>query len=106
MHRLIMDPPKGMEVDHKDGNTTNCQRSNLRVCTRQENVKNTSKRSHNTSGYKGVSWFKPNKKWGVHIGFDKNKLFLGLFKDKIEAAKAYDEAARKYHGEFAKLNFP
>jgi hypothetical protein len=105
MHRLLTEAPKGREVDHKDGNGLNNQRVNLRVCTDQENRQNRCKPSHNKSGYKGVSWHKRSKKWHAQIGANGIKMkSLGYFTNKIEAAKAYDSAARKYHGEYARLN--
>lgn len=56
--------------------------------------------------YKGVSWKKDICKWTAKIGVDYKSIYLGCFENEIEAAKAYDEAAMKYHGEFACLNFP
>ena len=58
------------------------------------------------SKYKGVHWHKNHRKWLARITFEKNTIHLGYFRNEIEAAKAYDEAAKKYHGEFASLNFP
>lgn len=105
MHRFIMDPPANMEVDHVDRNTTNCQRHNLRICSRFENMRNTSKRE-NRSGFRGVYWYQSPKSWGARIVMNKKHIFLGLFENKEDAARSYDEAAKKYHKEFARLNFP
>ncbi len=106
LHRLIMQALPGQLVDHIDGNTSDNRRVNLRICTQAENIRNRGKPVVNSSGYKGVSWDKARQKWQVHIaalGVRKN---LGRFVDKLEAARAYDTAAKIYHGEFARLNFP
>jgi len=105
MHRVIMNAPEGMLVDHKDRNTLNNQVHNLRICTNSQNASNSGKQSDNTSGYKGVT--KP--KWGgwrAAIKVNGKTIYLKKWKTKEEAARAYDEAAKKYHGEFASLNFP
>lgn len=104
LHRLIMNAPKGMSIDHINGDKSDNRKSNLRICTNSENLRNRGSQSNNTSGYKGVSWSKELKKWRTQICINKKHIHVGLFKDKIEAAKAYNEAAIKYHGEFAKLN--
>ena len=61
---------------------------------------------HKSSKYKGFHWNKRNKKWAAQITCDHKRHHLGYFVDEIDAAKAYDKAARKYHGEFAQPNFP
>lgn len=104
MHVMLMNPPKGYVVDHIDHNGLNNQRSNLRICTALGNAQHAKIRKDNTSGFKGVSWHKPNKQWIVYINVSKNRIFIGGFKDKIKAAKAYNRAAKKYHGEFAFFN--
>lgn len=108
MHRIVMDLPIGepQEIDHIDGNGLNNQKANLRVCTRSENMRNTGVHVDNTSGYKGVTWHGQNKKWQVFIRDDGKPRYLGTFTCLIKAAKAYDAGARKYHGEFARCNFP
>jgi hypothetical protein len=99
IHRLIMNPPKNMMVDHKDNNGLNNQRSNLRICTNAQNIMNANKFKRKCSSkYKGVSKLNP---WRASIG---NKT-LGNFKTEIEAAKAYDIAAKELYKEFARLNF-
>ncbi|MDD5551392.1 MAG: HNH endonuclease [Candidatus Omnitrophica bacterium] len=104
MHRFIMNPPKGMMVDHRDGNGLNNQKSNLRICTRAENMMNRGKQPNNTSGYKGV---RINK--GIiiaQIGFKNWNYHIGCFPDKESAARAYDKRAKELFGDFARLNFP
>jgi hypothetical protein len=94
----------GMQADHKDGNGLNNQSKNLRVCTEPQNKMNKGKYKNNTSGYKGVSWNKNLRKWSVKLQVNKKQINLGYFTDKIEAAKAYNQAALRHHGEFARLN--
>lgn len=109
MHRFLMEVPKEKEVDHIDGNGLNNQKSNLRICSRQENLRNQKLSVRNKSGFKGVSWSSRTKKWVSQIGITINKKEtiknLGYFKSKEEAAKTYDNAAKELFGEFAKLNF-
>ena len=104
MHRVIMDPPEGVFVDHRNRNKLDNRRSNLRLCTKSQNNMNQSKRRDNTSGYVGVCWFKPRKKWRVEIRVEGKRIFVGSYANKIEAARFYNMAAMKYHGYFAKLN--
>lgn len=104
LHRLILDAPKGMQVDHINGNRLDNRRENLRICTQAENCKNRKESKNNTSGYKGVSICSQTKKYKAVIQLNRKKIFLGRFKTAKEAAIAYNEAAVKYHGEFANLN--
>jgi len=103
MHREIMKAPPELQVDHIDGNTLNNQKSNLRICTRNQNNINRISKS-GVSGYKGVYWFKPDQKWRAKIKLNKKEMLLGYFKCAKEAAMKYDEAAIKLFGEFAKTN--
>jgi len=105
LHRMILklDDSK-IFVDHINGNPLDNRKSNLRICNRQENSRNRGAQKDNKSGYKGVSWHKQHLKWYASIVVNQKHIFLGLFHDKSEASKAYNEAAIKYFGEFAKLN--
>jgi len=105
LHRFILglENPK-IIVDHIDGDELNCQRSNMRVCTNAENLRNRGKQKNNTSGFKGVIWYAPSRKWRAQIKLNGNRKHLGHFDNIIDAARAYDEAAVKYFGEFAQLN--
>ena len=105
MHRLILDAPAGVEVDHRDGNGLNNQLTNLRLATDSENGRNRRLPINSTSGFKGVSWDRNTRKWRAVIRVDGKKHHLGLFTDPIDAALAYDTAARELHGEFAHPNF-
>lgn len=105
MHREITGAPEDKVVDHIDNDGLNNRRSNLRVCTHKQNSRNA--RSHKgTSKYKGVCLHKQYGKWQTAIGCDGKKVLIGYFDDETEAAKAYDEYARKLFGEYAYLNFP
>lgn len=114
MHKFLIHPPDGYLVDHKDGNTLNNQKSNLRICNQSQNCQNRSTRVNKTSLYKGVSLLTQKKKykskiyiwqtWHAHIMTNGTAIKLGSFKNERDAAMAYNEAALKYHGEFAKLN--
>jgi len=105
LHRVILDAKKGQFVDHVDGDGLNNTRKNLRLCTHIENSRNKGLTVKNTSGFKGVYWYKPLAKWQSYITNAGKRLHLGYFKDKKEAARSYDEAAKRLHGVFARLNF-
>ena len=107
-----MNAKKGEMIDHRNHNGLDCQRRNLRKCTQSENSMNMVKqRGHKTSAYKGV-WITKSihkgivyKYWYAGIRVDYKLIHLGSFKTEIEAAHAYDNAARKHFGEFANTNF-
>ena len=114
MHRVIINAPKGIPVDHINGNPLDNRKENLRVCTHQENCRNRGKPKNNKSGYKGVSYMKKSKDminehskpWKTQITFNGNPITIGMYKTKEEAARAYDQKAIELFGEFAQLNFP
>jgi hypothetical protein len=94
-------------VDHKNTNSLDNRRQNLRLATHSQNSCNTRRDKSNTySRYRGVSFSKRKSKWFSAIRANGRKLWLGYFNNEIDAAVAYDEAARKYHKDFAQLNFP
>lgn len=104
MHREIMNPPKGMYVDHINGNGLDNRRKNLRVCTNQENSFN-AKSFKKTKGF----YFRKDclaKPYQVHIMVDYKKIHIGYFATEQEAGIAYNQAAKKYFGDFARLNDP
>lgn len=94
------------EVDHRNHNTLDHRRDNLRKCTRIQNMQNQGLSAKNKSGFKGVSWRKELGNWRARIQTNGKEITIGCFPSAEEGARAYDEAARKYHGEFAHLNFP
>ena len=101
MHNLIVDFPK---PDHIDGNGLNNQRSNLRSATRAQNGQNRRKQPGTSSRYKGVT--KKRRRWTARITYNGTRRSLGTFASEEEAALAYDAAARKLFGEYARPNFP
>ncbi len=102
MHRFIAGTTG--DVDHRDGDGLNNRRTNLRPCTDIQNGGNQKIAKNNTSGFKGVSWHKPTGKWIAHVYINRKQVHLGLFADKIDAARAYNLAAVEHFGDFARLN--
>lgn len=106
MHQQIM---HCRWLDHKDGNGLNNQKINLRKATQSQQEANKKLRRDNTSGYKGVVWFRRDKCWKAQIGGQRRRRknrHIGYFNTAEEAARAYDHAAIESFGEFARLNFP
>jgi hypothetical protein len=110
LHRVVVRAGPSEQVDHRDLNTLDCRRQNLRIATDQQN--NANRRKHagpnreTSSKYKGVNQPADYNKWIACITVNDKTLRVGTFKKEIDAARAYDAAARKYFGEFAFLNFP
>ena len=100
-HKLIK---KGQPIDHKNGNTLDNRKVNLRPCTTSQNFQNAKKQRNCTSKYKGVCWHKSARKWVAYAGPHGKQKTLGHFENEKDAARAYDEYARKNYGEFARLN--
>jgi len=106
MHREVANTPDGMVCDHINGNSLDNRKANLRSATHMQNSWNTRKSSQSCSSkYKGVTFYKMDQKWHAQISVNGKRIFLGTFEGEKEAAKEYDKAAKKYFGEFAKLNF-
>lgn len=110
LHRVVMgftdrhtgEQLDSRDVDHRDRNTFNNQRGNLRPCSRPEGTRN--KRAYSGNQYKGVS--KAGKKWQARIHDNHTAYYLGVYLAPEEAARAYDRKAIELFGEFAGLNFP
>jgi hypothetical protein len=104
MHRVILGYTGKLVVDHINGDSLDNRKKNLRICSHRDNIINSGMRKNNTSGFKGVTWREKNHRWVVTIQTGERQIEIGTFVDKIEAAIAYNDAAKKYHGEFARLN--
>jgi hypothetical protein len=107
MHRVITDAPKGILVDHENGDGLVNHRWNLRVATSSQNGQNKRKQANaKWSKYKGVTFIERDRKWKAAIWTNGKYYFLGYFQIEEDAAMAYDRAALEMFGEFARLNFP
>jgi len=104
MHRLILKPEKNMVIDHLNGDGLDNRKCNLRICTHAENMRNSKISINNKSGYKGVSYQENRNNYRAQIKFNNKTINIGDFIDPIDAARAYNDAALKYHGEFANIN--
>lgn len=105
LHREILKAPPEMEIDHISGDTLDNQKKNLRMCIHAENNRNKGLKSTNKSGYKGVYWNKRSGKWSAQIRVNYKAIYLGLFNNREDAARAYDKIALEKFGKFASLNF-
>src|SRR3989304_3991655 len=106
MHRLIVDLLPNEDVDHKDDDGLNNQKDNLRKCSRSQNLQNKRKfpKDFSTSQYKGVCWDKVNQNWKSRIYIEGRRICIGNFNSEIIAAIAYNNAARSFFGDFARIN--
>ena len=103
MHRVIMDTPKHMKVDHRNGDGLfNCKK-NLRICTHQENKFNQQSQKNNRLGIKGVCWREDRKKYQAQIKINGKPIYLGLFNISGDADSAYRIAEEKYFGAFTRM---
>lgn len=103
LHRFLLNFPE-KTIDHINGNGLDNRKQNLRLCSNAQNFRNRGKSVTNTSGYKGVTWSNQHRKWMAQISINYKRKTIGVFNSKDQAAIAYNIAALKYHGEFAKLN--
>lgn len=104
MHREIMKTPDGLYTDHINGSGIDNRKENLRVCSNRENSYNSSSHKGTSSKFKGVSWYKRDKKWQVQISLNGKQTLVGRFFSEEDAARAYNSMALKFYGTFARLN--
>ena len=105
MHRQIMGvTDRKVHVDHWKGNGLNNQRGNLRTCTHKQNLMNRAGNPNGTSKFKGVSWDTQHEKWVVHISVNGKAKHVGRFESEEEAARQFNQQARRHHKEFAWYN--
>jgi hypothetical protein len=102
LHRFLMDAEPGQQVDHVNGDSMDNRRANLRVCTAMQNYANRRCTTGATSRYRGVYRDRRRGRWCARV----SDAWLGSFDSEEAAARAYDTAAVKRFGEFARLNFP
>jgi hypothetical protein len=106
MHHEIIDIPQGLVCDHINRKVFDNRTANLRPATVAQNNCNRCSTGQTASRYRGVCQAARSNKWRAQIRVNGRLIYLGVFDDEVDAAKAYDTAAREYHGEFAVLNFP
>lgn len=102
MHRVILGSDEGTIVDHINGDPLDNRRCNLRVCTTAQNSYNRKVRKDSKTGVKGIT--RHGNKWRAKISINKKRTIIGDFKNIDEASKAYNDAALKYYGDFARLS--
>lgn len=100
LHRLIMDAPKGLLVDHINHDVKDNRKSNLRICTKPQNNWNAKTPTNNTSGVKGVHYNKRKNKWSASITVNNKVIFLGYYSNKEDATKVRKEAEKQYFEDF------
>jgi hypothetical protein len=104
MHRFLLGQESPAHFDHINGNKLDNRRCKLRPASRSQNQANGGPQINSPGGIKGLSWYDDRKKWRVRIKSNNVVHYLGYYANKTDAIKAYNAAALKYHGEFARLN--
>ncbi len=104
MHRFIMNPPRNLQIDHKNHEKLDNRKCNLRICTATQNAANQKPRAGYSSKYKGVRWREDEKVWVSEIKINRKRIYIGRFKKQLLAAIAYDAKAKELFGEFAYTN--
>lgn len=106
MHRLIMNAPSSLMVDHVNGDALDNRRANLRLANAVQNQRNKRLGKNNKSGYKGVFWDAGRKRWRASITYHGANIRLGRFRSVVDAAMVYDIKARELYGAYGRYNFP
>ncbi len=105
LHKLVLNLPES-DVDHKNRNKLDVRKNNLRLCCESNNAANSDKRKTNTTGFKGVMFFKRDNNWHAQITHNYKKIHIGYYNKPEDAARAYDKKAYELFGEYAFLNYP
>jgi hypothetical protein len=100
MHTLIANTPNGLKTDHKNHNTLDNRKENLRICNDSESAYNRKMRSDNQTGFKGITFEKKKKLFRAVISANGKRIGLGRYKTAELASAAYEKAAKELHGEF------
>jgi hypothetical protein len=100
LHRLVLNAPSGVIVDHRNGDGLDNRRSNLRLATNAQNCRNLARRSNNTSGVPGVAR-NANGRWQAYLTINRRRVYLGAFVNIEDAKLARQAGERLYYGEFA-----
>ena len=101
LHRLIVNAPKGMVIDHINHNCLDNRKENLRLCTNQQNICNCEVAKNNKSGHKGVYWCNSRNKWQAQVTINNKTVYVGRYNTLEEAVEARRNAAKKYYGEYS-----
>ena len=104
LHRFILNAPDGVLVDHRNLDTLDNRKHNLRACTHRENLCNRDLQSNNTSGVSGVSWKKNRRTWNARIKYYGKEIHLGAYRSFKEAVQARNEGMKWLYGEFGRYN--
>lgn len=103
MHKIILNPAKGLVSDHINGDRLDNRRANLRICTPKQNRQNKGMYKNNKSGYRGVCWDKYANLWRVDFSLNGKHITVGYFKNPEDGHKAYKKRSIKEYGEFRRL---
>ena len=104
MHSFIMNPSVNFEVDHINGNGLDNRKENLRICNSQQNARNRGLNKSSKTGFKGIAVTNNGRCFYSQMKVNGVRIYIGSFKTKEEAARAYDKASVEHFGKFARTN--